>query len=116
MVVRESQIAAFQEQNLGRFENETVQRLRAGHPEETAEMTDVELRQLAADGVPVAFSYGITLESDVARFLEYLFLYGADFYDQPKFQWARNILTSTKLNGTEKMDWMDKLDYMVRSL
>lgn len=55
-----------------------------------------------------AFSYGVVREGDMQRYLEYAALYGWEFDLATETSWARPILEDGSLDGSAKMDALDR--------
>ena len=104
-------MAALEEAMQRAFELRVRSHLRACFPESAAAYSDDQLLSIIHENVARARGYGITLEEDVTRFLEYVVLYGPEFdLTQP---WARDILNDIG-SGTEKIDRMDDYYEFVR--
>jgi len=72
--------------------------------------TDVDeafLRRRIQGGMENAEQFGIVIEADIARFLEYSFYYHQKFYNAPDLEWIQDILQDEGLDGTQKMDKID---------
>jgi hypothetical protein len=97
-----------------RFIQRIALHLRNNFRQAVAEYTDRELIGMVGRGVLKARTYRITLQADVVRFVEYLFLYHPEFDERPAWKWAESILRSDQLTGTEKMDKIDAADQFLR--
>ena len=113
MVIRETQMNAFGEMMRTRFEGEMVEYLRENFPAQTRDLTDTQCRALVRHAVTKSSLYGIELEDDIARYLDYVVLYGRDFDTDPAFAWTARILQAEGINGTQKMDRIDAYDQFV---
>jgi hypothetical protein len=112
MIIRESHQQVFADDLQKQFEDKMVIHLRAAFAEEAEGREEEELRQFIRRGIDKAFAYEITIEYDVSRFIEYMFCYGEDFDRNKNLEWVQPVLNSEKLAGTEKMDAIDKLNYV----
>ena len=65
------------------------------------------LLQAVGAGVEMAQGYGIDLQNDLRRFIEFLFSHGARFADQPGFEAVVATLRRDDLDGTQKMTLLD---------
>ena len=100
----EAHMAAFSEQQRQRFEDEMVVYLTREYPADAARKGEPWLRELIREGIEVAKGYNITLECDVARYIELMIAVAPDFDDSPATPWAEGILTEPWLTGAEKLD------------
>lgn len=66
------------------------------------------LQRLVGDGLQRARMYGMRSEFDVRRYVEYMLLLSPDFDLDPAFAWAGRILFRCDLDGTRKMDHLDR--------
>lgn len=73
-------------------------------PEETATMSVETLMTSIDRGIDLASTYGIVLESDVARFLELIVGLGDDFDVKQNHHWIQEILESTILPPEVRLD------------
>ena len=112
MIIRENQQQTFAVELQNKFEDKMVIHLRKGFAEEVEQWEEDDLREFIRDGMDKAFSYDITIEADVARFIEYMVCYGEGFDHNENLAWFQPVLNSEKLNGTQKMDAVDRLNYI----
>lgn len=87
------------------FVRKLLRHLRKLFPETLNARADAELREWIQDGVERAEAYGMSMEYDVARFVEYMVYLGPDF--DKSVPWAAQILASAHTPGTLKMDLID---------
>jgi hypothetical protein len=66
---------------------------------------------LVRQGIAESASQGIDAERDVARYIEFLVIYGPEFQS---LGWAAEILATPDLDGAEKMDRIDNYDLFNR--
>jgi sorbitol-specific phosphotransferase system component IIA len=117
LIIREEQMSALSQAMLKQFEDRMVVHLSNNFPDETREISEVELRALIQEGIEQAEQYQITLEDDVRRYLEFMVMYGHKFETNHDTAWAGEILYSKELDGTAKMDLIDERELeMVRGL
>jgi hypothetical protein len=95
------------------FEKRTLSHLRSTFPDLTAGRVDEEILRFVRLGVDRSASYGIVIERDVERFIEYMVLYGPRFDADPRYAWAAKLLSAQALSGTAKMDRIDNYDQFV---
>ena len=50
----------------------------------------------------------MTIEDEVQRYLEYMIIYGVNFDIDSKIPWAGNILDTENVDGSIKMDRLDR--------
>jgi hypothetical protein len=108
--IRREQMDVLAQQSLDQFQAAMLRHLRARFPAQTAGRLDPELRAMVHEGIGRAAVYGITLETDVKRYLEWMVVHGPQFDRDPKTAWAGEILRSDDLNGTEKVDRIDEAE------
>lgn len=112
MIIRNSQQNTFAADLQKEFEDKMVIHLPAAFAEEAAGWEEGELREFVRRGIDKAFAYQITIENDVSRFIEYMFCYGEYFDQDENYEWVQPVLNSDDLTGTEKMDSLDRLNYI----
>ena len=57
--------------------------------------------------LPKASKLDITSQLDVAKFLNFLILYGEDYESRPECAWAVEILRSPDSTGNDRVEWLD---------
>jgi hypothetical protein len=112
MIIRENQQQVFADDLQRQFEDRMVRHLPSAFPEEAVGWEEIDLREFIRRGIDKAFAYEITIEHDVSRFIEYMFCYGEDFDRNKNLEWVQPVLNSENLTGTEKMDAVDRLNYI----
>ena len=95
------------------FEQRMLTHLRHRFPAPTNGRSDEQILVFIRYGIDRSAAYGITLDQDVARYLEYMMMYGARFDADPRYAWAARILQDADLSGTTKMDRVDEYDQFV---
>lgn len=106
MVIRHEQIEAFREPMARDLNRRMCARLRSRFRDPLARTNEEELAQMVNKGIDKSNEYGIKLESDIGRFLDFIVEYGSEFDAKP---WARPILTDANLSGSRKMDIIDDI-------
>ena len=103
MQITQQQMQMFEEVQLQRFEDEVMAGLRQSFGEmiATHRLDDAGLRAIVGEATRRAATYGIVGESDVTRFVEFVFEYGGGF---EQLAWAAPVLRSLELTGDEKVD------------
>jgi hypothetical protein len=96
------------------FELRVLAHLRAAFATYVGERSDAELLTMIQKGIGHAKNYQVITEADVARYVEYMVLYGPDFDSAPKYSWAGAILRATGITGKQKMDKIDDYDLFLR--
>lgn len=104
LVIRTSQMARFAQHGKERFETRMIAHLFSCFSGLSETLTESQLRDLVRWGVDRAEERGLTDETDVERYLEFMMLYGPDFDSHPEYAWAAEILADAELSGEEKMD------------
>lgn len=102
--IREEQMKELSKYMLRRFEDRMVIYLRSAFQEQTAELTEPDLRALIRVGTVQAGEDDVTDEADVERYLECMVKYGGEFNTNDETSWAGVILDDSDLSGTEKMN------------
>jgi hypothetical protein len=102
--IREQQIEALEEYMRQSFIERTIKQLRGGCPDLTADRSDENLRKTIEAGIERAKRYGITIEWDVCRYIEYQLRFGVNFDTSSRTAWAGDLLRSHGIDGTSKMD------------
>lgn len=87
--------------SLSDFINSMVEQLRCEYEEELQSSDDASLREMVAQGIESAESYGIDESDDVEVYLKFMVEYGPDFDE--KFDWAREVLSSSD-DGSSKIE------------
>ena len=91
-----------------------TQELRGEYPDETAQLSDDELRQLLGEGADHAAGYGLTELFHVREYLELVLRFGTTPDGAPTSDWQLQILENSELNETQKIDRLavlvDELD------
>jgi hypothetical protein len=111
--LRGRQIAALSAVMKSRFESGMVARLRAKFPAITERRSDEEILKFVRLGVQRAAVYGVTIERDVERYVEYMIMYGPHFDVDPRYAGLARVLNAPELTGTSKMDSIDDYDQFV---
>lgn len=86
-----------------RFKRQMCLQLRAEHPRETAAFNGKQLTEFVDQGVAKAKSYNIDTKRDVADYLVILLFNGVNFEQQPKNEWALEILNDSDMEGGTKI-------------
>ena len=89
--IRKEQMTAFADLMRRRFEDRMAARLRDLFPQKCTEMGAAAVRESIRDAVQRAARYGVTIEYDVARFIELTYLLSPDF--DAALPWAAAILS-----------------------
>jgi len=97
-------MTAFSEQQRGRFEVEMVVYLNESYAVEAKKYSEKGLRDMIRDGIEKAKGYNITLECDVARYIELMLALSPDFDESKKTPWAKEILTQRRATARNKLD------------
>lgn len=72
---------------------------------ETADLEEARVREIIGAGFKRAGEYGFLTEYDVARYVDLVFIFGADFDGNAEMPWAGEILRDNSYDSaTSKMD------------
>jgi|HubBroStandDraft_6_1064221.scaffolds.fasta_scaffold00634_9 hypothetical protein len=114
LTIRKEQVKALEGGMARQFELKMIDHLRQKFPSETEKKEDEELVAEIRQGVKTSGKYGISAECDVARYIEYMMMYGLSFDTDPKWDWAGKILRTDGISGVEKLDRVDTRDQFLR--
>ena len=113
LTVTPKQMQAFAAMMRSGFEKRMVAHLRSTFPKLTSARPDEDILRFVRFGVERSAAYGIAIERDVERYLEYMVLYGPRFDTDPRYAWASKVLNTAETSGTAKMDRIDDYDQFV---
>ena len=102
--IRREQIEALAAASIEQFQDNIVDHLRHVWPDETGALADDELFAWVRYGVERGRPYGIETEYDVARFIDLMFLFDAEFDANESLPWAAEILRDASLDGRRRVD------------
>ena len=88
--IRVEQKAAFREDALRQFEEQMVAHVQRCFAANAQQVGESELRTLIRAGIQRAARYGVVDRRDVARFIDLMVVFGADFDE--RLGWAKAIL------------------------
>jgi hypothetical protein len=108
LTIRDAQMKVFGQLMQRQFEARMLQRLRSAYAACLGQRSDHDILSLIRDGIARSERFEVVRERDVARFIEYMVIYGADF-DQSQ-AWAAEILSTPGINGAQKMARIDDCD------
>jgi hypothetical protein len=86
------------------FEDRMETHLRQLYPEQIDNLSKGQLQGLIEDGIQCAEGYGMSLEEDIARFLELYVVLGHRFDEEPEYTWAKAILGDTQHPAANRLD------------
>jgi len=95
----------------GQFESRMVGHIKNTFPDRIKNVSDEKIRTVIQESSKKAESFGIEYEDDIRRFIEYLVIYGTQLDIKEDIRWLGEILRREDLNGTEKMDMIDDLEF-----
>src|SRR5580658_5632716 len=101
LTIRKEQMKVLEGGMAQEFERKMMEHLRQKFPSETEKKEDDELLGEIRQGVKISGKYGISAECDVARYIEYMMMYGLSFDADPKRDWAGKILKTEGISGAE---------------
>ncbi len=103
-VVREHHMQALEEGFRETFEDRMVLHVQAKFPSQADELGEKQLRRRIQDGIERAERYEIRAQSEVARFIRFMFGIRPDFDTSRKTPWARPILEETDVPAARRLD------------
>ena len=96
-----------------RFEKAMAAHARATFPAETAQASDAQLFHAIRFVVQQGQGYGIVFQDDLRRFMELFFSHGPHFLSQARFAPLLAALQLDDVDGTQKMDEVDRIERAV---
>jgi hypothetical protein len=111
--IRPKQIAALGGVMRTRFEERMVAHLRTLFPQLTQRRAHAEILSFVRIGVARAAVYGVVVERDVQRYIEYMIMYGPRFDEDARYRPLAEVLNRADLSGTSKMNRIDDYDQFV---
>lgn len=111
MLIRQQQMAELGQVMQRRFEQKMLLHLRTNFQSQIGDWSEERALGLIRQGIAEAAAYGVNAERDVARYIEFLAIYGPAFHS---LSWAAEILATPGLDGGEKMDRIDDYDLFNR--
>ena len=107
-------MAAFRKQTFEQSVVSLAARLRQNFPKQTEALTkEGRLERWVRSGIQRAQGFGLRQRDTIARFLEYLMIYGESFAETSETEWARSILEQSGINEALKMDMIDSYEFFV---
>jgi hypothetical protein len=97
LTITNEQMVALREPGIETFVKKMIVHLNKYFPHETKKMDEVKIREFVNYGIQRAGSYKISIERDVAGYLDLMIVLGRDFDTDQEYSWAGKVLTSTKL-------------------
>lgn len=98
------QYKALQDADLARFRSAVAARLKKLFPEDYRDKSNEDIHAFVVWGIAKARSYGMTLERDVARFIELVSGFGEDFDRKPETSWMHDILSRETAPAAMRLD------------
>jgi hypothetical protein len=115
LTIRKEQLTALERERERQFACKMIGHLRQQFPTQTEKKDDDELLADVRQGVRTSAKYGISAECDVARYIEYMMIYGLSFDSDQRLDWAGKILKTEEISGSEKLDRIDGHDQFLRN-
>lgn len=103
LIIRKEQMAVFEKHLDSRFHTFLRKHIREYMAVDEKDLSNPGVDELIKLAISRASSYRVTMERDIAMFLDLMILKGRDFDSDPKLLWARKILDSKDSDGSEKM-------------
>ncbi len=101
--MRAEHLRAFAQQQRERFVAEMHAHIRTEYPAEHRALGEKGATQFIERSMQKAAKYHITLENEVARFIELLLVLGEDFDVSSKTPWAGPILSEPLVSGRDRL-------------
>jgi len=109
LIIHDEQMAVLRQYMAKQFEDKILADVIELFPDRCADMEESVIRDVIQKGMKVAADYGIVGSADVARFIYLMFFFSQDFYENPNYPWAAEVLAQKDLNPTDKMDKLYEL-------
>jgi hypothetical protein len=100
--LREDHLTAFRNTAAANFEDRAVAHLRKELPDQTAGLTDDDLRRRIRSSMNRGRQYGLTSERQLMRFVDADFLLGDSFEVDPQQSWSAAILRDPDYSADER--------------
>lgn len=100
MVIRQAQVAAFEDTAQADCAAYTTAFVRQNAPEIVAELPPEVFAERIRKGINLAQGYELEVFADIAAFVYFLFKVGPDFHELPFFQ---SVLTDEELDPEDRM-------------
>jgi hypothetical protein len=110
LVIRQEQMEVFRRAALRDYLNWVVYRLRGEFEAEVGHLSDPDLEDFIWKATDTANRFGITLQPDAARFVEYAACFGLDFGSVSALPGAQQILRRSDVDGHAKIALLDALE------
>jgi hypothetical protein len=108
LVIRAGQIDAVEQRLRVRIQEEFAARLKADFPEQTAPLSETELRVQVADGYQAAEALAITDRADIYRFLKLRFLPPAALESSVARLAFYRVLTDPEKDAGRRLDFIER--------
>jgi hypothetical protein len=102
MVIRGSQMEAFRDAAARSFEEEMLGRLRDFNPRHFDVVGVEGMRQVIRRGIRKAEGFEFTSRGPVRLFLNMMVMFGSDFFNDPIYPWAGEILSQKAVPQMER--------------
>ena len=120
MVIRQTQMAALTQSRQKDFEHSMAGHLQRCFPNEYKALGEKGTRSEIRYGIGQAATHGISLERNVCKYIDLMFVFGRDFDRDPGLPWAPRILADGALNNetlrTERLFEEAKLQMVKETL
>ena len=106
LVIRQDQYEAFRALVFNKYVSDLKIHLQENFTDQINKLGDLDVEVFIREKIEVAESFSIVNGDDIRRFVESCLDAGPLFYEQ--FDWAREILTDSELDGEQKMELIDE--------
>jgi len=104
LIIRKEQFEALSKYMEESFVSRLVAHLKEFWPEKCQEVGEEAICKSIHNGIDFARKFGITMEYDVARYIDLMYEFGWSVDEKAPDPWAQQILTNMELDGSTKMD------------
>ena len=104
IILRKNQTATLNSAKLKSFEDAMLAYLKGAYPDSSKQEGETQTRENIRKFLSQAEKYDITIEHDVARFIDLMYAWPYDLEKDPEMSWALEIIKQKDYTGTEKVD------------
>jgi hypothetical protein len=104
LIIRRQQMAELERAQRRAFAEDTVSFIRTQYAEACAQFSPQDLTGMVAQALRKARDYNFTAHTDILRYINVMYTLGCDFDTDPRYPWARDILTNPRMRPRSKID------------
>ena len=104
MMIRKQQLTVLEEDSRLRFEQKVLKQVERHWPQVCRSCGPAAVRKRVREGIAAARGYGFRTVNQITRYINITFALGAGFDADPRYPWARALLTGSPLAAGDKID------------